>query len=308
MTGPKELERLRSCRSVLLVPLILALVVLAAGCGEVASDPEASAPGPSLPFPEGQVNQVWQVEEHLFLVELVNNMDNSFHLYHEDEGREECIVTFVENATYYGTQDETLRFIAKNDYDTGDYEFPRVLLHSIHTGEQTSEDLFLPLMQPVALGKSGWNLVLTGCEVNPGELVFEFAPRADAVLAGGFSRPRTTVRSLEGEEGLRFRFYSMEIGENALGDALPALEGVPAIMGVEAEELSGREVPADDAALFAEAFPYGLESRDPPSEWDGPVLEVVVRTKGAECYNVESSVVTTEDGSGIMRYVVRFEP
>lgn len=309
MTGTRTLRQQGGRRSRLfaLVPLILALTLLPSGCSQVASEPEASDPGPSLPFPEEQVRQVWQLEEHLFLVELVDNFDNSFHLYYEDEGREECIVSFIENATYYGFQEGTLKFVAKNDGDTGDYEFPRVLLHDLATGEQASEEMFLPLMQPAVFGKSGWNLVVTGYEVNPGELVLELAPTADAVLAGGFSRPRTTVRSLDGEEGLRIRLYSVELGDNALSGVFPVPGNPPAIVALEAEELPTREIPAEDVQLFAEALPYGLASPDPPSVWDGPVLEIVVKTKGADSYNIESPVVASDGSGETMRYVIRFK-
>lgn len=278
------------------------------GGGTVRSE-LTGIPDEKLPFPRGQLKQVWEIDERYLLVEQESNQDNSFFLCDRSTGEVRCIVGFIENAEFEGAKDGKLTFLAKGDGDCGDFSFPYRLVYDLGSGKLPwREPLFLPVRQGVAFGSTGaWKQELCGLRPAGSEFVFEFKPRTGQVLAGGHRKPLTTVNFKASSGELVFRFYNVEPAPGLVqGRGIP-VPGHVFVKEYRIETLTAGQDP-DDPALFTRGFPYGLNLRDISKLKGLTSVRVSLKVDGNPLYSIVSPVYY-RDGTmeSTLKHIVSFQ-
>jgi len=225
-----------------------------------------------LPFPGEQVRDVRSVGDNFILVEKGTSVDRDYYLDHPSFDGMKHIVSFIETAKFKEYKDKELIFTARGGSDTGNYEFPYLLIYHPDTEELRREELFLAPdeQEQVSFGKDGWKQILAGFEIEGPAVVFDFKPAAGEVLAGGRRLPRTTVQYDEKLNELVFNFFNVELAGNLKENTIFKSPVLKYVKEVRFEQLSGR--PGDEQNLA-----------------QMPIVRVRIALEGKPLYNAKAS-------------------
>lgn len=228
---------------------------------------------------EGNINEAWQINERLILIKHTLNRDYNYYLYDLDTEELKWIIPFTEHAQFEKiAYDGKLIFVAKNDFDCGNYTFPRRLIYNLETNELTDEEMFL--QRDVVFGTLGWQYILDDIKIKTEKLILGFDIAEGQVLAGGIRWPLTSVNYMD--EKIKIRIYNI-IGE-AITKTYPEH---PIISRISCIPLSS-DVPADNVQLFMGDFPYGQCIEEEYLNFNVPSILLELELKKKVSFKVDS--------------------
>lgn len=286
--------------------LVVVLSIALTGCTRGGQDPPAPETGGNdlawleeLNIPkdklkeQGEIEQAWEVNEDLVLLQQVWGPDYDYYLFSRNTDEVKWIVSFIENARLEKIMADKLFFLAKGGSDCGNFEFPYGLTYDLGTGELIRSDQYLS--RGVVFGIGSWEWLLDKVEAGDNSIVLELKVAEGQMLAGSFRIPKTSVNYTE--DGLSMRIY------NATSDNM----NVPVPEGSLVQSISctplGADVAVDNIDIFKESFPCGGGLENNPDLRVASV-RLDLKLSGQPVYNIKT---IPDDQGTMLKYVINFK-
>lgn len=240
-----------------------------------------------LPFPGEQVVMTWRVGDNTVLIERLQGYDHGFYLDDSVRGKNNLIVSPLENAKYEGSEKGEISFIAVGGGDTGNIQFPYRLIYNLDSGELNKGNVFFPPDRQVSFGKGIWKQVLTGYAFDKNTVSFDFKPAVGETLAGGHTLPFTATTYNKDSNELTLTFHNVQ---------LSAMSGKKKVITTPDSQYVSQ-------ITFEVSSGHQFDAKENPEE---PVVRARLMLKDSPLYNAAVSYAGT-DYEDIIRCVVYFQ-